>query len=1225
VCFYSDKIIDNKMELVIKKIIESLNPAYRKTSIKREEIELFKANFKTLFLNCEIAEKKNESEEHFKNIVSDFLKDTYFKNNFFVNTEKRKDLVIHQDSTSESPIGVIVEVKRPSNKLEMISSEKTNVKALHELVHYYLQERYVHKNQEIKHLIITNIFEWYIFDGKDFEKFFFENPKLIKSYKEWIEGQLGLNKTDWFYQEIAKTFIDELSQLSCTYFNLTDFKDIVNFAEQESEKQLIDLYKIFSPEHLLKKPFANDSNTLNKEFYNELLHILGLEEAKDGGKKIIQRITEGTRHEGSLLENIIHEIEHRHRLMGLGSSNKEIDNSEETVFSNSLELCITWLNRILFVKLLEGQLIKYHKNDRKRAFLNISKIKDFHELNELFFEVLATQFPERTKSVQQKFGNIPYLNSSLFEPSELERQYFFISCLKERLLMPVYQYTVLKDSAGKRITGSKKTLEYLFEFLDAYDFSSDGNAEIQEENKTLINASVLGLIFEKINGYKDGSFFTPGFITMYMCCETIRKAVVRKFNEKCSWNCQSIEDLKEKIDYTDKEQRKKANEIINSIKICDPSVGSGHFLVSALNELIAVKSELQILQHLDNSRIKEYKIEIENDELVITNKETNQLFEYRLNQKNYPIEDLQKFQEALFHEKQRIIENCLFGVDINPKSVIICRLRLWIELLKNAYYTQSSNYTELETLPNIDINIKCGNSLIYRFDIQDSYAQLPASTKQKIKLATAKYKEQVILYKSTTDKIVKRKTEQTIKELKETFIGIANPSDNDYKKWKEAEAKLGEMPLLFSREEQEAWKKKTEIITEEVNELKIKYEQKLKTLYKNAFEWRFEFPEVLDEDGIFVGFDIVIGNPPYINIVNISERIRNYYQSKYSISKNKVDTYAYFIELMNKISSEKGNNSMIIPITWKATESFILLRKFILDNYKVDKIVNLDFGVFDAVVKPLILILQKNFANDYEIEIFNKDFDYFGNISKNEITADENLTFDTDNPQDYKKIFSKIEQNTIQLQSIIQFSRGIKTSDDNRFIKLHKEDEDCKKIFRGRNIKAYQLIWDNEWIWYKPSLMKEKVGSLPHKPTLFEVPEKLVTQRVNSSMQLLVAYDEMQNYFLDTVNVSRYETWDKKHSLKFILALLNSKMVNFWYCNKFRMPTIGLYELHSIPIKETSKNKQKPFIKLVDEILELKKQNPKADTSKQEMSIDKLVYELYELTDEEVKIIEGNI
>jgi hypothetical protein len=155
--------------------------------------------------------------------------------------------------------------------------------------------------------------------------------------------------------------------------------------------------------------------------------------------------------------------------------------------------------------------------------------------------------------------------------------------------------------------------------------------------------------------------------------------------------------------------------------------------------------------------------------------------------------------------------------------------------------------------------------------------------------------------------------------------------------------------------------------------------------------------------------------------------------------------------------------------------------------------------------------------------------------------------------------------------------------------------------------------------------MKEKVGSLPHKPTLFEVPEKLVTQRVNSSMQLLVAYDEMQNYFLDTVNVSRYETWDKKHSLKFILALLNSKMVNFWYCNKFRMPTIGLYELHSIPIKETSKNKQKPFIKLVDEILELKKQNPKADTSKQEMSIDKLVYELYELTDEEVKIIEGNI
>ena len=169
--------------------------------------------------------------------------------------------------------------------------------------------------------------------------------------------------------------------------------------------------------------------------------------------------------------------------------------------------------------------------------------------------------------------------------------------------MPTIPSTVLKDNNGKKCKGELFTLEYLFKFLDAYDFSSEGSEEIQEQNKTLINASVLGLIFEKINGYKDGSYFTPGFITMYMCRETIRRAVVQKFNDRKGWNCQDLKGLYDKI-----EDRKEANEIINELKICDPAVGSGHFLVSALNEIIAIKSELKILSDRTGKRLKEYKI-----------------------------------------------------------------------------------------------------------------------------------------------------------------------------------------------------------------------------------------------------------------------------------------------------------------------------------------------------------------------------------------------------------------------------------------------------------------------------------------------------------------------------------------------------------------------------------------------------------------------------------------
>ena len=204
--------------------------------------------------------------------------------------------------------------------------------------------------------------------------------------------------------------------------------------------------------------------------------------------------------------------------------------------------------------------------------------------------------------------------------------------------------------------------------MDAYDFASESREVIQEKNRTLINASVLGLIFEKINGYKDGSFYTPGFITEYMCRETIRKAVVQKFNDAKGWDCADFAALENKdLD------RNEANALINEIRICDPAVGSGHFLVSALNELIAVKSDLGVLQDANGKRLKDYSVSILNDELIVQDEDETP-FQYVLQATGKPTPERQRVQKTLFHEKQTIIENCLFGVDINPNSVKICRL-----------------------------------------------------------------------------------------------------------------------------------------------------------------------------------------------------------------------------------------------------------------------------------------------------------------------------------------------------------------------------------------------------------------------------------------------------------------------------------------------------------------------------------------------------------------------
>lgn len=727
---------------------KALNKAYLKLKPQRSEIDSFKANLIKLLDQVD----HSESEEFNKNVLADFLKNTYYSPNYFINTSERIDLAIHNGKAGQDTVGVIIEVKRVANASEMLRQDNINAKAMQELVLYYLRERITSNNLEIKHLIATNLSEWFIFDAHVFEKHFAHSKKLVKQFEDFEAGRLAGNTTDFFYTQVAQPAIEQVKDaIEFTYFSTSQFEAALKSSNKGDDAKLIPFYKLLSPQHLLKTPFANDSNSLNKSFYTELLHIIGLEEVKDGSKKLITRKKENERNSGSLIENAITQLDSLDRLIEVSNRAQYGETKPDQLFSVALDLAITWVNRILFLKLLEAQLLSYHKNDSSYAFLNTARIKDYDELNALFFQVLAVKTDERNSEAKAKFAKIPYLNSSLFEPADIERHALFINMLSDGKTLPVISSTVLKDKAGKKLAGELSAIEYLFAFLDAYDFASDSSDEIQDDSKTLISASVLGLIFEKINGYKDGSFFTPGFITMYMSREAIRKAVVQKFNDAKGWNCTSIDDVYNKIDDT-----KEANVIINSLKICDPAVGSGHFLVSALNEIIAIKAELRLLQDKDGKRLKEYSVEVENDELIVSD-EDGDIVEYNpLNNES------QRVQETLFNEKQTIIENCLFGVDINPNSVKICRLRLWIELLKNAYYKADG---ELETLPNIDINIKCGNSLISRFalntDLKDAL--------KKSKLTITQYRNAVQAYRNAKSKDEKRDMERLIAEVKTGF------------------------------------------------------------------------------------------------------------------------------------------------------------------------------------------------------------------------------------------------------------------------------------------------------------------------------------------------------------------------------------------------------------------------------------------------------------------------
>jgi adenine-specific DNA-methyltransferase len=1235
---------------------KALNKAFLKIKPNRTGIELFKQNLILLLDSI----KEKESEEFHKNLISDFLKNTYYSPNHFINTKGRNDLVIHIGKEAKSNVGVIIEAKSPSNKAEMLSQKNLNSKALQELVLYFLRERISHKNLEVKHLVATNLNEWYIFDAQLFDKLFAQNKNLVKQFEDFEAGKLSGKSTDFFYKEIAKPFIETiLDKLEYTYFDLASYDKILRNEDKQDDNKLIVLYKLLSPEHLLKLSFANDSNSLDKNFYNELLHLIGLTETKEGGKKLIERPKAGQRHAGSLLENVINQLDSLDKLSRLPNVKQYGDTHEERLFTLGLELCITWVNRILFLKLLEAQLISYAKGDKSYAFLHKGLLHDYDNLNSLFFMVLAKKPEERNDRVKTLFAKVPYLNSSLFEPTDLEHQTLFISGLEDDIPLSLLGGTVIKDANGKKLTGTHKAIDYFFDFLDAYDFASEGSEDIQEDNKTLINASVLGLIFEKINGYKDGSFYTPSFITMYMCKETIRRAVVQKFNETKGWNCEDFEGLYNKIEDT-----KDANAIINSVKICDPAVGSGHFLVSALNEMIAIKHDLKVLTDREGKRLKEYQVDIVNDELIVTD-EDGVPFTY-----NPKSKESQRLQETLFHEKQTIIENCLFGVDINPNSVKICRLRLWIELLKNAYYR---NETELETLPNIDINIKCGNSLISRFGLD---ADLKEALK-KSKLKIEDYKRAVDQYRNAESKEQKRDMETLITEIKTNFRTEINQNGKEIKELQKLKYEFNvkfDSAQLFETKQTKAEQKAKKDLADKIDKIETQLEEiKNNKIYENAFEWRFEFPEVLNDEGDFIGFDVVIGNPPYG--ASLDNQSKELFKKVYEIVHMRTpDTFNYFIARAFEILKVKtGYNSFIVPNNLLFQSEFEKARVLLTQKNKSEFIFNLgDFIFEDANVPTSIYLTKKLEIHDSIIKygdyrnwnknpqnlFLEKNIEI---LKSNSLLKVPGLVFGVNNKS--IDIIEKVKQKSYLINDIAEeMASGISTGADKvfriqaEFANANKfESELLKPVLVGSEIDRYKVDYKNFYIIYstkqtetdkkeniikylekyksKLSQKRETIkGSLPwwciHWPrysALFEQP-KIIMRQTSDSIR---ATNDIEGYFtLDSILILKVKP-EFNISNNFIVSILNSKLNNFIYKNYTQeegraFAQVKPANVRKLFIPNVSKLEQQPFIDKVDEILSLKKDNPAADTSALEREIDVMVYALYQLTFEEVLIIDEN-
>ncbi|EDO9107066.1 class I SAM-dependent DNA methyltransferase [Campylobacter coli] len=1265
-----------KFEAIDEK--EFLNPYYRKKPILEAELnEFIKAlkDYKTSLEN----NLKNNEDSLVANALSKFFENLHFeceiksihKGNSGIDLALKKD----------KQIQVIVEAKLPHSK-EFFSQSKPNCKALHECILYYLRERKA-LNSSLKHIIITDFYRFYIFKADLFEELFNKN-KYFKEAFENFESKNSLFKgnTDEFYKECEKLLSSEKYLDSITRKDLFDepslkgvFIDIKPILEQEkpSFSKLKPLFKIFHKDFLLSEFNPNDANSLNNAFYKELLYILGLCESKQNSKLIIAKSEESKEEQGTFYTAINSKL-------------------KEENFETILKLLILWLNRILFLKLIESNLVRFN-DDKNLKFLNFKKIPDFDKLSELFFEVLAKEKSTRKKS---EFAYLPYLNSSLFEKQSIENT-LEISSLSNDLKLFYYKNTVLKDDKCKAKKGQVGLLEYLFEFLDSFDFGSDDEQSEILSQKELISSSVLGNVFEKLNGYKEGSFYTPSFITSYMCKESITKVVLDKFNAQFDLDAKDISELRKSLR---KEDKKAQKELLNSIKICDPAVGSGHFLVSALNVMLSIYDELNLFD-------EEFYLEVQNDEILITNHK-GEFIEYK--RPSTPKDKAHLIQQELFHTKKDIIENNLFGVDINPNSCEITKLRLWIELLKHSFYQSfdDENYHDLKTLPNIDINIKCGNSLVSYFETGKSLSHYP-----NIKERMSKYKRIVKDYKEGfyTDKNLIAKE---IKNLQESFKNfclkdkfnkeikqLTNGANEYSKKYGDflADEHHDEKFKSFFSKNMFEFSFDEKVAIKEFANLKKEYDNIFNLESNHPFEWRFEFPEILDDDGNFKGFDLIIGNPPYIKEAENKELFTN--TKKLRTYQGKMDIWYHFVGRGFDILKNNGYLAFIATNNWVTNSGAKKLRNIVLEESQILSLVDFSsFMVFDsASIQTMIMSFQKTKPpKNYEfhfakITTQTPIYEDVINLLKNEKTQnneilkinltpkkfiDKTLNF---TKSDYEELFNKIQkygkfyleerevaqgivypQENINKKSLeilgnnFYLGQGIQklTNEEVENLNLLKNEKILlKPIFESDNIQKYFVKRYNYfWVIYTNSSFKNP-NSMDDYPNLKKHLDKFqnVITSDNKPYGLHRARDE--KFFTGSprivalrkcvgepkfsyvdfdcyVSATFYVIKTQRINVKYLTAILNSKLIAFWLKHKGKMQgnnyQIDKEPLLNIPIVDTnSKNKKlaDELINLVDEILKAKEQDKNANTQELENKINSLVYKLYNLTEDEIKIIEG--
>ncbi len=892
-----------------------------------------------------------------------------------------------------------------------------------------------------------------------------------------------------------------------------------------------------------------------------------------------------------VFERLVKEItkQNKHLKFTLFSRDGSVENFVKILLGRLMFLYFIqkrgWLNcfdgwgsgdkKFLFNKFQEA------KKDKKNYF------KDY--LEPLFFDTLNNPRRDKPDQATQFGGRIPFLNGGLFEPE--------------------YDYQDVRN----HILLENSTFDDVFSVFEKYNFTVKEDEPLEKE--VAIDPEMLGKVFENLleeNLRKGkGTYYTPREIVHYMCHESlinylasevgIEQEEIRNFLDRE----QSLEK-KETLSPLIKGKAKELDEKLADIKVLDPACGSGAFLVGMLHEII--NARLSLNRELGRS-----------------------LSEYEL--------------------KKTTIQNNIYGVDIDPGAAEIAKLRLWLTLVVD------HNLSEIEPLPNLDYKIMVGNSLLDEFMGVKLFnlekARERSNGKRMLKLFEDDI-QQVELFQEDNKSSV-------LKALQEFHALYFKESDPEKKKQIRTQIDKIEFDLIETTVKDEVKKLEDEIshitsnpmlkglgipkeIADKITKISSKQAQILETFneikksnVKPFFLFQLHFSDVFERKG---GFDVVIANPPYVSfgLRGVGKTNNGWVDSLRRIYPNsaeyKLSLYAIFMDRGLQLLGDDGVLTYVTPDSFLLGRYFSKLRRYILDSCRIIEILMFekDFWESGVVGRPVISLLERYLDSDVRknniptfklyrsLDDFNKNIvkafsypqSYFEKTPYNRFR----MYFDDVS----KKLADHIEEGSVELSDLVTIHTGVRSKIGQKNIVSDKKEgiNWQKGLISGSEIEKYFVHYEGNFINIDPKLLWS--GGWDPKIILND---KLLLRQTGDS--LVAAFDGNKYYHLNNLHSIASKDGQSK-TLKFVLALLNSKLLNFYYRlisleTGRTMAQTDIETLELLPVKTSTDGVKEEMISLIDQIL---LSNGKKDLMNgYQQKIDQLVYQLYDLTPKEIAVVEG--